>query len=255
MALKALLLIFGVVLAADYLRPVRRSTAVPPADWEQNARALLAPGRRIVAVAAHPDDVEFYIGGTVARLSAHASPVSVILGTDGNKSRYYPGFLSRRLANTRRREQQASGKVLGYDEITFLGHPDGRLAEHAEMVGEVAARLKALKPGIVLTFDSTHLWGIQHPDHRAAGRFALEAVRKSGLSPELFFFATRQPNTWVDVSDTIARKWDALRAHASQFGPFRFWMIRGKLLQPTAEWEGEKIGARYAEVFRRAREE
>lgn len=254
--MKVVLFLFGMLIAA-VVAPFgrRRDSGSPPADWKANANALLAPGRRVMAVCAHPDDLEFYAGGTLARLHDEGVPVRVILGTDGNKSRYLPAGWAASMGRRRREEQLAAARILGYDKVVFLGHPDGHLAEARSVPEGIAQHLREFRPDTVLTFDSQNLWGIQHPDHRAAGEFALQAIRLAGIHPEVFLFATSRPNTWVDVSGTIDRKWEALRAHRSQFGPIRFWLVHSRLLGPMAEAEGMKIGARDAETFRRLPQE
>lgn len=219
--------------------------------------------RRVLVVAAHPDDLETTCGGTLALLIERGVEVALLLCTDGDIGTHDPSFTRETLAATRRQETLAGAAALGIHDVFFLGHHDGELVADLTLRAEVAGVYRRWQPDTVFTFDPA--WGGQaHPDHTAAGRAAVDAYMPSKMElyhPEqlvdgvkvadvkrFFFFggSNREGEITVDISAAWAKKLAATRCHVSQFGQ------REEALQWLAEWNretGKCCGLAYAEAF------
>lgn len=173
----------------------------------------MRPGQRILAFAAHPDDLEYFVGGTLALCAEFGAEVRAVVATDGER-----GGTRRGLGGLRRSEQCHAGRILGYASIWFLSLPDGELAlVRPRLDAGVLAALRRHRPDTVLTFDA--LWPRRfyiHPDHQAVGRSVLDACRKADPQPALYLFHTRSSNVVVDVGTVWRKKIAALRAYRSQ---------------------------------------
>ncbi len=193
--------------------PVTRDLAVP-------AQAL--------AVGAHPDDVEFGCGGTLAKWAAAGCVLHHLVLTDGSRGSWEAGADRSGLVARRHAEQEEAARALGGGAVTFLDHPDGDLAEGPAVREEICRVLRAVRPDVVLGHDPWRRYRL-HPDHRAAGFLltdALVAARdplfhpEQGLAPHrpatLLLFEADEPNHVEGIGDTLAVKLAALRAHGSQ---------------------------------------
>ncbi|MBA2286788.1 MAG: PIG-L family deacetylase [Ktedonobacteraceae bacterium] len=195
---------------------------------------LLSPGgQRILVMMAHPDDAEFLMGGTIARLAAEGRDIYYLLATRGDKGSEEENMSPERLAGIREEEQRHAAATLGVRDVLFLEHQDGEVEPTLALRREFAAVVRSVKPDVVFTFDPWRRYEI-HPDHRAVGRCALDALAASRGSMyfpdqlnatttahrvrQIYFFATDQPNHWVDITDYIDKKVQALHCHASQVG-------------------------------------
>jgi LmbE family N-acetylglucosaminyl deacetylase len=221
---------------------------------------------RILGVFAHPDDSEFMLGGSVARWVDEGAHVTYCIVTNGAAGSNEPDQDLADLVKTREAEQRAACAVLGVHEVLFLGYPDGTLEPTIELRRALTRIIRQLKPDRVVSGDPTAvLYGdeyINHPDHRAAAEAALYAVFPSAVTrpifPELlaegyephqvkevYISGTTNPNLYIDISDTLDRKIEALRCHKSQLDPGDGQWVR--------EWAAEtgKAGdLEYAEAFR-----
>jgi LmbE family N-acetylglucosaminyl deacetylase len=193
---------------------------------------------RVLVVLAHPDDPEFFCGGTVARWSAEGSQVSYCLLTHGERGADGSGIDLQELAQTRVREQRAAAEIIGVEQVLFLDHPDGYLTPSIELRKDIVRVIRSVRPQTVVTCDPTAYFPrfrrISHADHRAAGEATLDAVfpaaRSSLYFPELeseeglkphkvgtvFIAGTNHPNTDIDVTEYIDKKLAALAQHVSQ---------------------------------------
>ena len=220
----------------------------------------------ILVVAAHPDDIEFGLAGSIARWTSEGHRVVYCLVTDGAAGSNQPDADLRALAELRRQEQLAAAQVVGVHEVRFLGYADGTLQPTLDLRRELTRLIRELRPFRVVCQDPTTVFFsnnyINHPDHRAAGEATIYAVFPSaetrpifpellsqGYEPhhvsELYLDLTLAPDTYVDISDSIERKLAALRCHATQVGPEVEPWVR--------EWGAEagvKAGCAYAEAFR-----
>jgi LmbE family N-acetylglucosaminyl deacetylase len=168
-----------------------------------------------------------------------------------------------RLAGIRRAEQRAACETLGVSNVVFLGYDDGQLQPTLDLRRDLVRAVRQYKPEVVVAWDPRRWYGdddyINHPDHRAAAQAALDAVAPASSMPllwpetgaphqvrQVYIFGKDQPNTWVDITETIEQKIAALKQHASQLGE---WdpteMIKGW----SAE-TGKEKGLAYAESYR-----
>lgn len=184
--------------------------------------------RRALCIVAHPDDIEFYCAGTVLQLTGRGAAVAFLLATSGDKGTSDPELGATELARIREAEQRAAAARLGVEAVSFLRHPDAELVESLELRGEFVAAIRAVRPDLLLTFDPTPGYRY-HPDHRVAGRVALDAAWPAArdrlsfptLGPphetaEAWCFAGPSPDLVVDVREQLEGKIAARLEHRSQ---------------------------------------
>ncbi len=224
---------------------------------------------RVLVVAAHPDDIEFGAAGTVARWVEEGARTRYLLVTRGDKGSDDPATDTAALTVLREREQRAAAAVIGVERVDFLDEPDGQVEPSMRLREQLTRAIRGFRPEVVMTHDPTVLFvnneWVNHPDHRAVGQVAVDAVFPTARDPlnfpehvrdgleawkvaELFLWSTNEANQLVDIGATMERKVDALRQHASQFRSFEEiarWVRR------RSEELGERAGYRAAEGFRR----
>ncbi len=229
-----------------------------------------SPPARVLVVLAHPDDPEFFCGGTLALWADQGREIEYCLLTRGDKGADDADTDPVALAHLREAEQRAAAAVLGVRQVRFLDLADGYLTPDLALRKQVVRVLRQVRPDIVVTCDPTNFFPsdryINHPDHRAAGQATLDAVfpaagsalffpeliRDEGLAPhkvrQVYVAMPQTPNTLVDVTAFIDRKIAALREHRSQIpDPAGLEArIRDRLLDPA----GPPDTPRYVERFR-----
>jgi LmbE family N-acetylglucosaminyl deacetylase len=186
-----------------------------------------------MGIFAHPDDAEFTVAGTIAAWARAGCEVTLVVITSGNAGTHDRRFTRETLARTREEEERASARTLGVKHVVFLRHDDCALQPSLDVRRELVREIRRFRPEVVICGDP-QAWFyndtyINHPDHRAAGVAALEAVFPAAemelLWPEegvphkvqaVYVSSTHSPNTWIDITSTIDVKIEALRAHASQ---------------------------------------
>lgn len=183
-----------------------------------------------LAIGAHPDDVEFGCGATLAKWAAAGCVVHHLVLTDGSKGTWDPQADTAALVLTRQAEQRAAARALGASgEVVFLGWPDGELDSGLRQRWQVAYWIRALRPQVVLGHDPWKRYRL-HPDHRHAGLLACDgivAARDPHFFPEQGV-APHRPSTLLlweadtvhhaeDVTAFVDAKMTAIEAHASQF--------------------------------------
>ncbi len=193
-------------------------------------RAELPTPASALAIGAHPDDVEFGAGATLARWAADGCTVHHLICTDGSKGTWDPEADIAALVATRRDEQRAAAAALGAaGEVAFLDQVDGELTDSAALRSAVAAVIRRLRPEVVLAHDPWKRYRL-HPDHRAAGFLACDAIvaaRDPHFFPEhrlaphrpaaLLLFEADEPDYASRVDTLVETKIAALCAHTSQF--------------------------------------
>ena len=225
---------------------------------------------RALVIAAHPDDVDFGAAGTVAKWTDAGIEVVYCVVTDGDAGGNDPTVSRADMAVLRRAEQAAAAKCVGVDELHWLGYPDGRVEPTIGLRRDLTRVIRQVRPDRVLAPSPDRLYArvqASHPDHRAVGAAALDAVYPDarnqfahpelldaeGLEPwtvpEVWLMASPQAHHFVDVTETFGKKLAALRAHESQTGQMtdletflRGWLSR------SAEMAGLPAG-RLAEAF------
>lgn len=189
--------------------------------------------RSALAIAAHPDDVEFGCGATLAKWAAEGCVIFHLILTDGSKGTWDPNVDPAELVVTRQREQRAASIALGgrgADDVVFLGSVDGELQSGLRERWEVCHWIRRFQPEVVLGHDPWRRYRI-HPDHRHAGLLACEGI-VAARDPKFFpeqQVAPHRPSTlllWEAdeinhvescSSDALDAKVRALLAHESQY--------------------------------------
>ncbi|WP_028463805.1 PIG-L deacetylase family protein [Nesterenkonia alba] len=194
--------------------------------------------RRVLAFAAHPDDVDFGASATLAALSDHGVEVTLCLLTAGDAGGFDPARSPEETARIRAEEQRAAAEVVGISEVVLLTERDGFVAPTYELIGEVVRQMRRVRPDVVLSSHPERAWDRlqkSHPDHLACGeavvRAAYPAVENPFAYPELTgqgleAFKVRhlllmgapaeRVNLTVDVGGFEQRKLEALDRHFTQ---------------------------------------
>jgi LmbE family N-acetylglucosaminyl deacetylase len=214
---------------------------------------------------AHPDDAEFFCGGTVARWAREGCEVHYVCITDGSAGSNEPGTTRGSMRVVREREMRAAAEILGVASVTFLGEVDGFLEVTPDTRRKVTREVRRIRPEVIVAPDPARLWYgngyVNHSDHKAAGMLALCAVmpdaptrvmfqelEEEGLEPyevPNLYLSVDEPDTFVDITDTLALKLKALFAHESQLGP----EIEERVTERARE-VGERAGCEFAEGFK-----
>jgi LmbE family N-acetylglucosaminyl deacetylase len=219
----------------------------------------------LMVIAPHPDDPEFAIGGTVARLTREGKKVVYVICTNGDKGTSDRSIKPEDLVKTRQQEELAAAEVLGVSEVVFLGYPDQGIEDTSDFRKELVRQIRKFKPFVVASADPyrRYMW---HRDHRLTGQVALDAVfpyardhlaypdlLAEGYEPhkarEMWFWASDEPNLRMDITDTFATKLAALRCHKSQVGDVPPDMEARLREWATTSAEGESF--ELAEAFHR----
>ena len=196
--------------------------------------------KNILVILAHPDDPEFFCGGTLAKWAQAGHHISYYLLTCGDKGRNDQNqhIPADDLCELRHKEERAAASILGVNSVHFLDREDGTLVPDLNLRRDVVRIIRKMKPDILVTCDPQNLfatYGINHPDHRAAGQVVLDAVFPAagnelffseliteGFEPhmpdEVWVSLTNQPTITIDITDTWPTKLKALKEHKSQIG-------------------------------------
>ncbi|MBN2584006.1 MAG: PIG-L family deacetylase [Planctomycetes bacterium] len=224
----------------------------------------MAGKMRVLAMGAHPDDMEFLCGGTLARFARDGHEVFIAHVSNGDRG----SFRHQRaeLAGIRRKEAIAAAAVIGATSLT-AGIPDGDVANTVENQRLVTEMIRQARPNLVIATDPNDY----HGDHRAVGEMAIHCTFMATCPlyetpsavmdkvPPIYFCDTSaglgfQPTDWVDISDVMETKVAMMRAHESQFQ----WLgerpeardgIVGEY-EAINRFRGIQCGVRYAEAFR-----
>ncbi|MHA1266634.1 MAG: PIG-L deacetylase family protein [Candidatus Helarchaeota archaeon] len=185
----------------------------------------------VLAISAHPDDIEFLAGGTLVQFQQQGMEIYYLITTNGQRGSLEPGADPQTIIETRRQEAQAAGKIIGVKEIFNLGYEDGFLDQvpHLELRKHYIYHIRKLRPRIVMTFDPWNPYE-PHSDHRKTALAAYESCYfchyplfhpEFGLPKhfvsEIWLFRTHTPNKWVPLTAKELRiKIKALLQHKSQ---------------------------------------
>jgi LmbE family N-acetylglucosaminyl deacetylase len=237
-------------------------------------RVDLAVPRRVLAIGAHPDDIEFGCGASLAKWADAGAEVHLCICTDGSKGTWDPDANLGALVATREEEQRDAAKILGAVDVRFLRRVDGQLENDLSTRADVCAAIREVRPDVVVGHDPWRPYRL-HPDHRAAGLLAVSGIvaardphffPEQGLTPfrpdTLLLFEAERVDHLERVADHVARKVDALLAHRSQWrstmaiddderrgADQRASFIAG--LHDEARVTGLRAGVRAAEAFAR----
>jgi LmbE family N-acetylglucosaminyl deacetylase len=188
-----------------------------------------------LAIGAHPDDIEFGCGATLAKWAAAGCRVHHLVLTDGSKGSWDPDENLIALVAARTVESRAAAAVIdgadadqSSDRVLFMGRVDGELVNGVSERREVAAAIRRFRPVVILAHDPWRRYRL-HPDHRNAGFLSLDALvaaRDPHFFPDLdlaphrpealLLFEADLANHVEDVTGFESTKTKALLCHASQ---------------------------------------
>jgi LmbE family N-acetylglucosaminyl deacetylase len=194
------------------------------------------PIHRVLVVTAHPDDVDFGAGGTIASLTDSGVTVGYCIVTNGDAGGFDPAVPRSEIGGIRQREQTAAALVLGVNDLVFLGYPDGQVEATLQLRKDISREIRRFKPDVVIcqnpNWDFNRIYG-SHPDHRYTGEATMCAVYPDARNPftftelmdegfephaawQVWITGGPNPNKYVDTTDYFDRKIEALLCHASQ---------------------------------------
>ncbi len=237
--------VLALVLVAVPLTLYFRVSLTAPPEQALSAGQTLLNKRKVLAIVGHPDDLDWYIGGTLRRLADAGTDVQVVVANNGEK-----GPNRTRVADlpaVRQQEQLAAGRINGYTRVRFLGLPDRGSARDARFLPAVQAIYQEVRPDAVFVFDpDLPSLPYLHVDHQGTARAFLAYWRSLGpVRPPVYLFQTRRPDVAVDISAVMSTKERALAQHVTQNGGSGSGMRR--------LFGGRAVGVPYAEFFRMLR--
>ncbi|MGH9065957.1 MAG: PIG-L deacetylase family protein [Acidimicrobiales bacterium] len=202
---------------------------IPIHDHGHTTTDIPVPARAL-AIGAHPDDIEFGCGATLAKWAAQGCAIHHLVCTDGSKGSWDPGRDTAELVATRQDEQRAASRALGgRGEVVFLGWPDGELESGLRQRWEVCSWIRSLRPDVVLGHDPWKRYRL-HPDHRNAGFLTTDGIvaardphffPEQGAAPHrptsLLLWEADEPDHVEDATGHEGVKLAALLAHHSQY--------------------------------------
>jgi LmbE family N-acetylglucosaminyl deacetylase len=241
------------------------SLALSAEEREGLLSEVLMPPKHVLAIGAHPGDIEFHAGATLSEMACKGASVTIVVCTDGAR-----GFGAEEdLVSLRRGEAERAAEALSAERVVFLGYPDGQLEATEPVRRAIVKEVRRRRPELVLTHDPTSLWRrvgdvmrLGHSDNRAAGAATLDAIHPRaelrsyypeliarGFPPwlvrEVWLFDTAEPDHFVDTSPNRANKRSALASHVSQ-------LPRRLFEEADAEEHGVQAERGFpAEAFRR----
>ena len=191
----------------------------------------------VLVIAAHPDDVDFGSAGTVAHWTDAGVPVCYCIVTSGEAGGSDRSVPRTEMVAIRQAEQVAAAHQVGVDRVHFLGYPDGRVEASLALRRDLARIIRLVRPDRVVCPSPERNYarlGVSHPDHRAVGSAALDAIYPDARNPfafpellaeeklepwavrEVWIAGSPEPDHYIDITATFARKIAALRCHVSQ---------------------------------------
>jgi len=229
------------------------------------------PVERALVVTAHPDDVDFGAAGTVATWVGQGTEVTYCIVTDGDAGGFDPDVPRSEIPRIRRAEQVAAAEALGVQDVRFLGYRDGELTVSHDLRRDISRVIRQVRPQRILIQSPDRNWAripASHPDHLAAGEAAIFSIypdarnpfahpsllQDEGLGawtvPEVWVMGTPAPNHWVDVTEQVDRKIQALHAHVSQVAHVPEFPDRVRQWMAAAAEQGGLPEGRLAEAFK-----
>lgn len=195
---------------------------------------------KALAIYAHPDDAEFFTGGTIARWAAEGTDITLVLVTSGDKGSGARDMPWQRLRDLREAETRAAAEVLGIKKVIFMRWRDGELEPSLAMRRAFVRFLRLERPDAVLSTDPEIRWRndrrINHPDHWIVAQEVMNSVypaardhlnfpellQDEGLEPHitpyLYLALSHHPNLRINVDDYQTQKFKALQEHRTQVG-------------------------------------
>ncbi|MBI3978665.1 MAG: PIG-L family deacetylase [Chloroflexi bacterium] len=225
---------------------------------------------RVLAVVAHPDDVEWGAAGTVARWVLEGKDVAYLLASRGEAGLNDPQYTRADVARLREAEERAAAVAVGVKAVEFLEHPDGNIAYSLDLRRDIARAIRRHRPEVVLTQNPEITWGagggLNQADHRAVGLATIDAILDAsirlsfpellaeGLEPwggvkRVYVSGMAGADEIVDTTETIDLAVAALQAHAVYVAAFPGFDPE-KMLRERGAQIGREKGYTYGERFR-----
>lgn len=216
---------------------------------------------KILAIGAHPDDIEVCCGGTMAKYRKQGHEVSILYACTGDKGDFT--IEPDRLANIRSQEARESGATIGAN-VNMLGYKDGEILYTEETLGAMIDAIRNVNPDVIFT----HYPEDYHLDHATVSKLAIDAsflvsvpsmrpaTAHMNHVPQIYFMETYTgigfvPTEYVDITDELTQKLDMMRCHKSQLR----WLLEHDgqdvldFLLVNAKYRGYQCGVPYAESF------
>ena len=198
----------------------------------------------ILAIGAHPDDIEIGCGATLAKYASYGHNIFLFIATDGSAGGD---------ADTRSKEQEKAAEILNVQELFWGGYIDTELVINKEAIIKVEDAIKKVKPDSIFINYSDDT----HQDHRHIAAITNSATRyiRNVLFYETPTTQNFQPNVFVDIGEEFLKiKMAALKAHKSQIDHTN--IMGGSILelaQSAAHFRGVQARVAYAEAFQSLR--
>ncbi|MBZ0317024.1 MAG: PIG-L family deacetylase [Anaerolineae bacterium] len=226
--------------------------------------------KKVLAIFAHPDDAEFFSGGTLARWASEGAQITLFLLTSGDKGTGDRQMIPSQLVATREAETRAAAAQLGFHNVIFQRMSDGELEPTLSMRRAIVRMIRMKQPDTVLSSDPMTRWRsnrrLNHPDHWIVATEVMNAVYPAardhlnfpellydeGLEPHiaryLYLALPTEPNLRIETTHFQAQKLNALREHRSQIKDFEG--LRARLEKQLDLSLSNPQMPRYAEYFR-----
>lgn len=226
--------------------------------------------KNVLAIFAHPDDAEFFSGGTLARWASEGAQITLFLLTSGDKGTADRTLPPTQLISIREAETRAAAAQLGFQQVIFQRMPDGELEASASMRRAIVRMIRMKRPDTVLSSDPMMRWRgnrrLNHPDHWVVAGEVMNAVYPAardhlsfpellydeGLEPHivryLFLALPTEPNLRIEATAFQEQKLNALREHRSQIKDFD--ALKARLEKQLDLSLSTPQQPRYAEYFR-----
>jgi LmbE family N-acetylglucosaminyl deacetylase len=221
---------------------------------------------KAVAVAAHPDDLEYGVAAAVARWTGQGKQLSYLLATRGEAG--IAGMDPAQVGPLRTEEERRSAAVVGVTEVEFLDHPDGVVEYGVPLRRDLAAAFRRLQPEVIFTLSFDLTWGdegpVNHADHRAVGLAVLDACRDAAngwVFPDAgppwtgirdaYVASVGEPTHFADVTATIDAGIASLREHRVYIDGLGTDFDPDEFLRNLTGYIGLAAGCEYAVGFRR----
>lgn len=226
--------------------------------------------QRVLAVYAHPDDAEFFSGGTLARWADEGATITLFLITSGDKGTGNRALSPSELRDIREAETRAAAAVLGIRDVVFMRCPDGELENSLALRRAIVRMIRLRQPDTLLSSDPQTRWRgarrLNHPDHWIVASEVMSAVYPAArdhlnfpelrideglephITPHIYLALPTQPNLRIETTGYVEHKWRALCEHKSQITDCE--ALRQRLFKRIDLTLSTSEQSRYAEYFR-----
>ncbi|QSO47638.1 PIG-L deacetylase family protein [Alicyclobacillus mengziensis] len=203
--------------------------------------------KKVIAVQPHPDDNEVNIAGTLLELSQRGAEIVYVTVTDGRAGAWGDVQNPDEIVAVRKEEKERAGDIIGVNKHIDLGFPDGGVYSVDEVTSQLVNVFRMERPDMVFSVDPWMPYEA-HPDHVKVGQAVSRAVLFSNNTiiypnvnhepwqvPQIAYYATSYPNTWMDITPHFERKIESIIAHKSQFDNETWSFVKLYFTQAASE--------------------